>query len=237
MGFKVKRTAFPKFSLDLIKFSAKGVNIDKMVFSWFSSNPAGQVEPEVTRSGYECAPYSVLEHHEDYQVRQYPSKKWATVTFDKSGGQPSNENPMSKNYRSQPQSSSFMKLFAYISGTNQGEAKISMTVPVSTLVVDGKEHMGFYVPEQHQEDTPKPHEDQEVKIVQRPDLTAFVRQFGGFAKDEDWEREKEALKKSLEGRDDFDEIDFDQFYRQGYDAPFKFWNRKNEVFFAKKATT
>jgi len=41
-------------------------------------------------------------------------------------------------------------------------------------------------------------------------------------------------RKSLEGREDYDQIDFDHFYRNGYDAPFKFWNRKNEVYFVKK---
>ena len=40
----------------------------RMVFSWFSSSsePAG---PETERGGYECAPYTILESQENYQVR------------------------------------------------------------------------------------------------------------------------------------------------------------------------
>merc|ERR1712037_947541 len=92
----------------------------KMVWPFSSSSSKAQVEePEQERSGYECAPYTVLETAEDYQVRRYPSMKWATVTMTRSPQTPNK---------------SFMKLFGYISGANEDEAKISMTVPVSTKV-------------------------------------------------------------------------------------------------------
>ena len=67
----------------------------------------------------------------------------------------------------------------------------------------------------------------------------------------DWEDQRELLMESLKGRDDFGSINTDEyfrcrknrrwtwfgsdcpFFRQGFDAPFKFWNRKNEVFLVK----
>ena len=39
----------------------------------------------------------------------------------------------------------------------------------------------------------------------------------------------------IKNRKDADTIDFDSFYRLGYDAPYKFWGRKNEVFVIKKS--
>jgi len=161
-----------------------------MFGSWFSS--ADPAEPEVTRGGYECAPYTVLEHNDLYQVRNYPSNKWATVSYEEPG-KTDNGMPLAEEHKKQT-STSFRKLFNYISGTNEPGAKISMTVPVSTMVVEGKEQMGFYVPSSLQEDTPEPKEGQEVEIVQRPELTAYVKQFSGFPKYEDWKAQKEDLR-------------------------------------------
>jgi len=196
----------------------------KMVWPFSSSNAQVAEQPEQERSGYECAPYTVLETAADYQVRRYPSTKWATVTMTRSLQTPNK---------------SFMKLFGYISGANEDEAKISMTVPVSTKVTtfaeEGvpvqREEMGFYVPGSHQEAPPNP--KGEVTIVTRPEMTVFVRTFGGFAKDKDWEEQREQLMASLRERDDFDAVNTKEYFRQGFDAPFKFWNRKNEVFLVK----
>jgi len=210
-------------NLLILQISKREPQVGTMV--WPFSSSSVKEEPETERSGYECAPYNVLETTTDYQVRRYPAAKWATVTMTRDHQTPNK---------------SFMKLFGYISGANEAEAKISMTVPVSTKVTnvggeDGsvqREEMGFYVPVTHQEAPPNP-KGEEVAIVTRPEMTVFVRTFGGFAKDKDWEEQRELLMESLKGRDDFGSINTDEYFRQGFDAPFKFWNRKNEVLLVK----
>jgi len=224
--------------------NSRWLSSSKMVFSWFSgASEASEPTPETKRGGYECAPYTILENHPNYQVRNYPSRKWATVLHEKHQHQTNSDMPMSKDWKEQPQNKSFMKLFGYITGTNETGSKISMTVPVSTKVTSEeqedvtvmKEEMGFYVPTEFQDSAPAPKTDQEVKVVTRPEMVAYVREFGGFAKDKDWDEQKEQLKTDLQGRDDFGDIDFDMYFRQGFDAPYKFWGRKNEVFFTKKS--
>merc|ERR1711872_1021370 len=169
----------------------------RMVFSWLSSG-GGEAVPETERGGYECAPYTIIETQSEYQVRNYPARKWATVVHEKYEGHTNSDMPLSQEWKKQPQNKSFMKLFNYITGAIETGAKISMTVPVSTKVTSEKldekvimkEEMGFYVPSEHQESAPPP-------------------------------------------RDDYGDINFDLYYRQGFDAPYKFWGRKNEVFFIK----
>jgi len=216
-----------------------------MVFSWFSSSSDSEPKPETERGGYECAPYTILEAKPEYEVRSYPERKWATVVYEKLGDRMGN-NDMGAvlGGSGQPQSTSFRKLFRYISGANEPGSKISMTVPVSTRVTNTvtdqgnviKEEMGFYVPTEHQDTTPAPKAETDVNIVTRPVMVAFVRGFGGYAKDEDWIQQRDLLINDLKSRDDFHQIDTETYFRQGFDAPFKFWGRKNEVFVIKKST-
>jgi len=216
-----------------------------MVFSWFSSTSDTEPKPETERGGYECAPYTILESQTEYQVRSYPERKWATVVFEKVGDRMGNNDLGGIINTDQPQNKSFMKLFRYISGANEPGSKISMTVPVSTRVTNTitdqgnviKEEMGFYVPTEHQDSVPSPKAETDVNIVTRPDMVAFVRTFGGYAKDQDWIQQRDMLINDLKSREDFDEIDTETYFRQGFDAPFKFWGRKNEVFVTKKSTS
>ena len=73
----------------------------------------------------------------------------------------------------------FRKLFNYISGTNDKQAKIPMTAPVSVLVKPGAGKstftMAFYVPAAFQKDTPIPTAGSDVSIEQRPEFKVFSR--------------------------------------------------------------
>lgn len=52
----------------------------------------------------------------------------------------------------------------------------------------------------------------QVSIVTRPEMTVFVRTFGGFAKDKDWREQKDKLLASLEDHPDYARINTDEFY-------------------------
>ena len=73
--------------------------------------------------------------------------------------------------------------------------------------------MGFYVPSEHQAATPQPSANSDVNIVTREEMVAYVREFGGYAKEQQWQEQKELLKKDLESRDDFQQINLETFYR------------------------
>ena len=47
--------------------------------------------------------------------------------------------------------------------------------------------------------------------------------------DDVWIKEAEAFAKKLDNN--ADSIDFSKFYTAGYDSPWKFWNRRNEIMF------
>ena len=148
-------------------------------------------------------------------MRSYPERKWATVTYDKVHSH--SDMPGTGAREEGSQSFAFRKLFRYISGANESGSAISMTVPVSTRVTEqaGRttEEMGFYVPSQHQAAVPAPASESGVAIVTRPEMVAFVRQFGGFARDGDWTQQRDALVQELRQMEDADTIDFDCYYR------------------------
>ncbi|XP_076032768.1 heme-binding protein 2-like [Oratosquilla oratoria] len=167
---------------------------------------------------YEEPPYTVTEFNSEFQVRQYPKLKWVcTEVGDK-----------------EDDSSSFFRLFDYINGNNKEGVKIEMTVPVTTeynLKTSAKT-MCFYIGQRHQSDPPKP-ENKKVFIEKRPKLNIITRAVGGyFRSDSDWLDEAKKLRKLAKQNDQ----DFDKspMYWAGYDAPFKLWFRRNEVWLLKK---
>ena len=72
--------------------------------------------------------------------------------------------------------------------------------------------------------------DRKVKIMERPEMVVYVRQFKGFAfSHQEWQVEYENLKNILseETRETFDQ---DVWYHIGYNSPFTPANqRRNEV--------
>ena len=46
-----------------------------------------------------------------------------------------------------------------------------------------------------------------------------------------WIKEAESFAKKLDNTDYYDDVDFSSLYTAGYDSPWKFWNRRNEVMY------
>ncbi|XP_069973224.1 heme-binding protein 1-like [Penaeus vannamei] len=172
---------------------------------------------------YEEAPYAVTESHAGYEERVYPARKWVCTEHT------------AHRDDEDVTSSMFWKLFRYISGNNNKKQEIEMTIPVSTEYTAGtttnKYEMCFYIGAVHQDDPATP-ADQNVSLQDRPEMTVLTRTVGGYMNDdEDWLEEANRLAELIEANGE--SVSLSHMYWVGYDAPFKFWNRRNEVWFVK----
>eukprot|EP00205_Picochlorum_sp_RCC944_P001695 CAMPEP_0182605654 /NCGR_PEP_ID=MMETSP1330-20130603/608_1 /TAXON_ID=464278 /ORGANISM="Picochlorum sp., Strain RCC944" /LENGTH=143 /DNA_ID=CAMNT_0024823709 /DNA_START=321 /DNA_END=752 /DNA_ORIENTATION=- len=130
-------------------------------------------------------------------------------------------------------SEAFMRLFRYISGANERNQKIEMTVPVLASVQPGqgpfcKENFTyhFYLPREFQKDPPKP-TDPRVTNVEVDALNVAVLSYPG------WSNENKVIS---HGKELFEFLKQDNvtytsenYFTAGYDSPFRLTDRHNEV--------
>ena len=164
-------------------------------------------------SSIETQKYRVVKKEDGFEIRFYPKATFATI---RSSG---------TNYK-QVSSSGFRKLAGYIFGGNDQNKSIAMTAPVRMEMSEKGSAMSFVMPEKYDIATlPKP-KDATVEIKQSEQVYAAVIAFGGYANDEkinDYNNKLVAMlkKKNIKilGRFNF----------LGYNAPFQFIGRKNEI--------
>lgn len=148
-----------------------------------------------------------------YEIRYYPAATFATIA---SSG---------TNYKSVA-NSGFRKLAGYIFGGNEQGASIAMTAPVRMELSEKGSTMSFVMPEKYMaSDLPKP-KDSSVHIVKSSPQYVAVISFSGYADDTKIKENRDALLKILQekGIQVAGESSF-----LGYNAPYQFWGRKNEV--------
>jgi len=213
-------------------------------------SPAGNFKPQKVDLDVEQVPYTVLQEFDGYEKRVYPSVNWACteMTYDRSkeeDGQEiagSDQNVIKmvqdmmrqKKWKNKPSSKMFMKLFRYISGVNDQTKEIKMTAPVLSKLKLLENNiinmqMCFYLEKKHQDNPPNP-ADKDITVGKKKEMTVLVHTFGGYAMmDRTWIREAEKFKTKLKKTSN--SINFSEFYTAGYDSPWKFWNRTNEVMF------
>jgi hypothetical protein len=157
--------------------------------------------------------YRLVKKEAQYEIRFYPAATFAKIYSP------------GTNYKSVA-SSGFKKLAGYIFGGNDQGKSIAMTSPVRMEMSEKGSTMSFVMPEKYQEsDLPKP-KDSGVHIVKSsPQYVAVIR-FGGYADDEKIKEKRDELlqliqKKGIKVAGDYTFL--------GYNAPFQFWGRKNEV--------
>ena len=113
----------------------------------------------------------------------------------------------------------------YIFGDNDRNEKIAMTSPVAMTLGDTVSMM-FMVPKEHEkENLPKPNQSR-IEFKEVPAKTVAAIRFGAWANDDKIKRYKQKLINALEEQN----VDYtDRFYYLGYNAPYEFFNRRNEI--------
>ena len=150
----------------------------------------------------EIQPYEVIKAIDSVEIRFYPS---ATLV-QTSGG------------------NNFGKLFRYISGSNESEEKIAMTAPV--YMNEDKSEMAFVMPlDVHQKGAPEPMGENVSLRTTEPRYVAAIR-YGGYTNASKEVTYTKRLMKALEDNsiEAKGAVEF-----LGYDSPYKFYNRRNEV--------
>ena len=158
----------------------------------------------------EEAKYDVVKSNEIYEIRKYS---------DRLAVQALNTN----------QNNSFRKLFNYISGDNETNEEIKMTIPVTQMEKKGNMTMQFYLPSKFNKDNiPNPsRSDVEIVIIEGG-YYAVIR-YSGRASDKNFIKHKEILENELKK----DNISIKSpAIKASYNSPFTLpMLRRNEAMF------
>jgi len=167
------------------------------------------------RSSIETPEYEVLRVlSKKAEIRRYPSLVLAQTDLD------------SSTY-SENSSLGFRRVAGYIFGGNEKGEKIAMTSPV-VMEMGAKTQVAFVMPKQYSMDAlPNPN-SQNVKIAKQAERTLAVLRFGGYTNDVKISEKAEELRALLRQEG----IAFqDKLIYMGYNAPWDFIGRRNEVAF------
>ena len=126
----------------------------------------------------EEAKYDVVKSNEIYEIRKY-SDRLAVQALN------TNEN------------NSFRKLFNYISGDNETNEEIKMTIPVTQMENKGNMTMQFYLPSKFNKDNVPYPSSSDVKIVNIEGGYYAVIRYSGRASNKNFIKHKEILKNEL----------------------------------------
>ena len=158
---------------------------------------------------YEETNYEVVKENQKYEIRKYPDRLVIETNSIKGNG--------------------FRKLFNYISGKNNENKEIKMTVPVTQEKKNGNMTMQFYLPSKFNKDNaPKP-SSSEIEIINIEGGYYAVIKYSGRSSDENFLKNKEILEKELK-KDDI--IILSPPIRASYNSPFTLpILKRNEVMY------
>jgi hypothetical protein len=158
-------------------------------------------------------PYTVVSRLPEFEIRHYPAATFATVVMN------------SKSYK-QMAYPGFRKLAGYIFGGNANNLKIAMTAPVHMQATDSSSTMSFVMPSGfNKENLPSP-DDSNIKIQTSSEEHVAAISFGGYADDKKIKSYTESLRKTL---NENGISHSDNFRFLGYNPPYQFWSRRNEI--------
>ena len=157
--------------------------------------------------------YTVVSSNKEFEIRFYPSATLATVYST------------ANSYR-EISGPGFRTLAGYIFGGNESETKISMTAPVHMNIAGDRSAMSFVMPSSYNtENLPKPDNSRVIIEKTRDEYVAVIK-FSGYASDDAIRKQSEKLRKLLiENAIEY----YGNFRYLGYNPPYQFINRRNEV--------
>ena len=158
---------------------------------------------------YEEANYEVVKENQKYEIRKYPDRLVIETNSIKGNG--------------------FRKLFNYISGNNEKNQEIKMTVPVTQEIKNGNMTMQFYLPSKFNKDNvPKP-SNSEIKILTIEGGYYAAIKYSGRSSDKNFLKNKDILEKELK-QDNI--IILSPPIRASYNSPFTLpMLKRNEVMY------
>jgi hypothetical protein len=156
--------------------------------------------------------YKVVKKYDNFETRTYEATLFTSVQLPTNGYKESS-------------SKGFSILAGYIFGGNKKNEKIAMTSPVS-MSLDSTMTMMFMVPKKfNKENLPQPNAS-DITFKEEPAKTVAAISFGGWADDEKIATYKKELIAALKAEGI---KHTNRFYFLGYNAPYEFFNRKNEI--------
>ena len=172
-----------------------------------------QISSVMAANKTETQTYRVLKTEKEFEIRFYPPVTMATITSS------------AKSYK-ELASPGFRKLAGYIFGGNQSNKSISMTAPVHMDINDTVSSMSFVMPSAYTKvNLPKPNDPNVIISTTSEEYVAAIR-FSGYASDSDIKKYSDKLKTLLNSQG----IKYYGNFRfLGYNAPFQFWGRRNEI--------
>lgn len=161
----------------------------------------------------ETQPYQVVHIEKEFEIRFYPSTTIAQITST------------AKTYK-ELANPGFRKLAGYIFGGNEAKKSIAMTSPVHMDINDSLSSMSFVMPSSYSKDNlPRP-TDSSILITTTKDEYVAAVKFSGYASDADIKEHSTQLEKALKASNI---RYFGNFRFLGYNAPYQFFGRRNEV--------
>ncbi len=160
--------------------------------------------------------YRVIKKEKEFEIRYYPPAIFATTRSS------------AKSYR-ELGNSGFRKIAGYIFGNNESSAKIAMTAPVHMDINEKGSSMSFVMPSEYTLDKlPRP-VDGRVELHESPAVYMAAIEFSGYASDQKIKQYADQLSQSLK-KNGIKMIGNPTYL--GYNAPYEFIGRKNEVVIA-----
>ena len=160
--------------------------------------------------GSEETKYDVIHENDIYEIRFYPERLVVESVY--SGD-----------------SSTFRKLFKYISGNNNNSQKIEMTIPVTQVKRDTANFMQFILPSRFNKKTIPIPLNPDVKISNIDEGYFAVIKYSGRSSDKNFMKNKDILEKELK-KDKI--VILSPPVRASYNSPFTLpMLKRNEVMF------